>query len=457
MWGHFETVRRLRPVDLVSPTAVQLDLHPDGVLIEHPLPQIAPYAAVLAEHTPGLGPCELWFSSGSTRLAATYDDGAVALSVEVAGHTTRHQSRRHGRPDGPVDALGLTLTGTRLTAFTRRGETWTARARVDLSGVDTRDETWLASLGVGHTGSTPDRLLAGGFGQLGLRDLRLVSDRGGAAYRDGEQLLLTATSAGPGFFDTAHTSVWALDPGTLELEHRADLFFRRPDRPGAYGDHATHLVRDGERWLVATSTWGDFDRNRPDASVSVTLATTSTDLLHGRHLLDTEPLELPTTGLTSVGVWDPHLVHTGEEWLVGYVSARAFFVFHPVLATGPDLGSLSLRAAAHDRRATEGTTLVKVAGQWWVLASDGRDGRRGQRAAYPVLDLDLDQVGELDAAYPSNLPWPTLVPDSGGWLMVGFDGERYGGPLLDYGTHGDVVLSRSPGVAADLSRRPTSG
>ena len=68
-----------------------------------------------------------------------------------------------------------------------------------------------------------------------------------------------APQISPGFFDTAHTSVWRLDPGSLDLEHTADLFFRRPDRPGVFGDHATHLVRTADGWLVATSTWGDFE------------------------------------------------------------------------------------------------------------------------------------------------------------------------------------------------------
>ncbi len=105
--------------------------------------------------------------------------------------------------------------------------------------------------------------------------------------------------------------------------------------PGAYGDHATHLLRDGDRWLVATSTWGDFDRRRPGATVRATLAETDADLLTGAHLLDTRPLDLPTTGLRSVGVWDPHLVRTDDGWLVGFVSATRFFRFHPALATGP--------------------------------------------------------------------------------------------------------------------------
>jgi hypothetical protein len=227
------------------------------------------------------------------------------------------------------------------------------------------------------------------------------------------------------------------------LRHRADLFFRRPDRPGVYGDHATHLVRDGDAWLVATSTWGDFDLRRGRGTVDVTLARSRADLLSGRHVLDTEPLALPTTGFGSVGVWDPHLVRTAEGWLVGYVSARRFFEFHPVLAQGPRLDRLTLRAAATDRLATEGTTLLRLDDGWRVLASDGRDGGPGQRRRFPVFDLDLAEVGELDAPYPTNIPWPTLARDGEGWVMVSFNGAEYGGELTGYGTHGTLVLMRS--------------
>jgi hypothetical protein len=287
---------------------------------------------------------------------------------------------------------------------------------------------------------------AGSFGQVGLRDLRLVSNADGTPYRPDPTdptVLLTASSSGPGFFPASHTSVWSLHTESYDLEHRADLFFRRPDQAGVYGDHATHLLRDDDRWLVATSTWGDFDQSTAGATVGVTLAETSRDLLTGTHVLDTRPLALPTTGLGSVGVWDPHLVRTEAGWLVGYVNATKFFRFHPVLAEGPDLDSLSLRAADPRRRATEGTTLAQVDGAWVVLASDGREGRRGQRAAYPVFDLDLRQMGVLDATYPTNLPWPTVVPVDDGWLMVGFNGAAYGGSLVGYGSHGALVVQRA--------------
>ena len=201
---------------------------------------------------------------------------------------------------------------------------------------------------------------------------------------------------------------------------------------------------------MATSTWGDLDVTTPErrrrATVGITLAESVADLTRGRHVLDTRALRLPTDGLGSVATWDPHLVRDGSRWLVGFVSAPKLFRFHPAVAAGPTLDDLTLLSADPTRRATEGTTLLRTAQGWRVVASDGRDGRRGQRKAYPVFDLDLTPLGQLDAAYLTNLPWPALAPDPdrlGGWLMVAFNGRPAGGEVLGYGTHGDVVVLRS--------------
>ncbi len=408
----FAAAGSARPVDPARPEALA-----------------APLAPYLCVETGG-APTTLALASGDDRLAVTYDGTGCALSVTAGGETTEHHSRRHGRPEAPVERLALTLTGTRLSALTFEAGHWAVRGFVDLRDrVDTHDESWLA-------GVRADGGELRGFGQLGLRDVRLVTHADGSPYRQGSEVLLTATSAGPGFFDTAHTSVWSLDPVALTLAHRSDVFFRRTGRPGAYGDHASHLLRDGDRWLLATSTWGDFDHRRKGARVAATLAETTADLLTGRHVLDTRPLPLPTTGLTSVGVWDPHLVRTDSGWLAAYVSATKFFRFHPVLATGPTLDDLTLRAAASGLRETEGVTLHRVGDAWRVLASDG------VRRRYPVLDLDLTEVGELDAPYPSNIPWPTLLDHDGTHLLIGFDGEPAGGRLVGYGSHGRVRFAR---------------
>lgn len=458
MLPRLDVVRRLRPIDLLAPGAVHVDAGPGGIV---PLPAVAPYVAAttaVRERT--------WLAlhlSGH-RLGARIDGGSVSLTIS-RGHGTREvRSRRFHRAEDPT-GLGLTLTGSHLTAWTCEQDRWVARARFDLrEQLDVRDEAALSELRV----ELPTwGGVAGGFGQLGLRDVRFVTEEDGRPVRDGDALWLSATSAGPGFFDTAHTSVWRLDPASLDVAHSADLFFRRPDRPGVFGDHATHLVRTADGWLAATSTWGDFETpttragRRTPTGLRVTLAETDANLLHGTQVLDTRELPLPTEGLGSVATWDPHLVRRGDEWLVGFVSARRFFDFHPALAAGESLDDLRLLGAATDRRATEGTTLVEVEGRTVVLASDGRESPRGLRARFPVFDLEMGELGQLDAPYPTNLPWPSLAQVDGGWLMVTFDGRSVDERLLGYGTHGDLVVMRSGprpgdslGVTAVTTPRP---
>ena len=436
-----EVVRRSRPVDLLARDAVAVRTEDAGAVA---MPAVAPYVTVTSPAVDGPGPA---LHLGGHRLGMTVTDGSVAITVDGDGDRRELRSRRFHRAEGP-SGTALTLTGTHVTAWTLEQTGWVARARHDLREVlDTRDEAALADLVVELPVGGG---VAGRFGQLGLRDTRFVTTEDGTPLRQGDTAWLTATSAGPGFFDTAHTSVWSLDLGTLDVSHCADLFFRRPDRPGVFGDHATHLVRtDGGGWLVATSTWGDFERpatragRRTPAGLRVTLAGSDADLFHGAHVLDTRELPLPTGGLASIATWDPHLVRRDDGWLVGFVSARRFFDFHPALAGGPGLDDLRLLGAATDRTATEGTTLVEVDGRVVVLASDGRDSPRGLRARFPVFDLTMAERGTLDAPYPTNLPWPTLAAVDDGWVMATFDGRPAGGKLLGYGTHGDLVLMRS--------------
>ncbi|WP_203336380.1 hypothetical protein [Nocardioides limicola] len=447
--------RRVRPVALISTPAHVRRWAAGTAPVEETYPSrpVAPSTTVLAHLSgdPAPGQLGIGWRTDRISLAGWYDatTGRTRLTVDAGTGATSHRSRRHGTVSAPATALALTLTGPQLTLFTQAPDgAWTARARADLTGlIDCHDPRLLADLTPWHhwRGAGPPPvtgLECGPFGQLGFRDPRFVSHADGTPYRTDDGLWLTLTHAGPGFFPTAHTGVWSLDPDTGRLQHRADLFFRRDG--GIFGDHATHLVRDDDQWLVAASTWGDFDPDRPGARVEVTLSRTDADLLTGTHLLDGVPLRLPTEALArSVGVWDPHLVRTDAGWLVAFVSATRFFSFHPALAAGPTLDALELLAADESRTATEGVTLLQVDGSWRLVASDGPRSPRGTGGRYPVFDLTLTEVGTLTAPYPSNIPWPTLARHRDGWCWVTFDGTEHGGALLGYGSHGDLLLGSS--------------
>ncbi len=448
----FELVHRLRPVSLVAR--------------ERTSGFVAPYAAVEVElGTHDLaGRVEAGFrGAGEVRLTGWYDGGRRLAGVDIVdstGHTTHHHSRRHGRPSTPPEALATALTGRQLSVLTRNDGAWTVRARVDLTDrVATADPRVLADLEADASWvarapgerSPVSSWRAGTFGQLGVRDVGLVTTADGSPVERDGRLHLTMTHAGPGFFDTAHTGVWSYDPETLEVVHRADLYTRRGGR--VLGDHAAHLVLDGDRWLLASSTWGDFDRT----SVAITLATSTDDLLQGEHVLDTMPIDLPTAELPGrvVGAWDPHLTMIDGHWHLAFVAARRFFDFYPALARAAAPGRLDgweLLGAATDRHGTEGPQLRRLDGSWRLVASDGRGNRRGLRERFPVFDLAMAEIGVLDAPYPSNIPWPTLLERDGAWTMLTFDGTPYGGGVSGYGTHGDLVVLRTGHTHAASNR-----
>jgi hypothetical protein len=360
-------------------------------------------------------PCRVTFSLTSTTVVLLVDDGDGFVPVVKADLAGRLDLRR-------PDALG------------RYRNTFGARAS---SGT-----IRLSSVRAGY------------FGETGLRDPHLVTHADGTPYLRKGKAYVTFTQAGLGFFETAHWGVWTLDLETYELEQVGNLFFQRDGRDTVLGDHAGHLVVDdrNDRWIVLTSTWGDFDGTK----VQVNYATVgrSKDLLHGVHLVRSRKLPLPVGQLPTahVGAWDPCLVLVERRWYLAFVNASRFFVFYPALSrtgVGRDFTELDHLAGADDERiATEGTFLQKFGDDWFLLASNGDDSPAAVRQQHPVYDLHVKQVGVLDAPHPTNIPWPMVfpVPLPGGrdrWLMVTFDGTAFHEDLLGYGTHGEVVVMRA--------------
>lgn len=387
-----------------------------------------------------------WFSHASQ---------AVGLDAVVDG-----QLQTLTATDTPVPSacrVAFSLTGKAAAALIDTGDGFRPLAWAHLAdNLDLSRPETLADYrsGFGARASSGTIALtgveAGYFGQTGLRDPHVVTHADGSPYVRFGKVYLTMTQAGVGFFETAHWGVWTLDLTSHRLEHVAKLFFRRDGSRAVLGDHAGHLVRDDEngRWVVATSTWGNFSGKHVD--IHYATVPTSSDLLTGVHVLDTERLPLPVDDLPSeaVGQWDPYLVRVDDRWYLGFVNARAFFDFYPALARGEpggDFTALSLVGADATKTETEGVTIQRFDDQWYVLASNGDGSPEELRGQYPVYDLSMTQVGTLNAPHPSNIPWPTVFPtpasrDRTRWMMVTFDGTAYHRDVLGYGTHGDVVL-----------------
>lgn len=480
----FDSARGLRDYDTVTPqpesrpgqvdrrhgTLSVGDDEPHFTLFRSFTHQAAPYTSVIAD-------VKSFAETGGAQDAAfvglvkdesdyvvawfSHVSGAAGIDVVVDGELTTLAA-----VDTPIDApcrVAFTLTGARVAALIDSGDGFRPLVHAQLpDAIDLRQEAALGEYhnAFGARASSGTIVLtgveAGYFGQTGLRDTHVVTHADGTPYIKYGKVFLTMTQAGLGFFETAHWGVWTLDLGTYRLEHVASLFFKRDGSEAVRGDHAGHLVRDDDngRWIVATSTWGDFTGERVD--VHYATVPLSTDLLNGVHVLQTERLPLPVDKLptAAAGQWDPHLVRVADRWYVAFVNAREFFDFYPALACsepGADFTDLSLVGADPDKSETEGVVMQKVAGQWYVFASNGDASAPGIRGQFPVYDLTMTQVGTLSAPHPTNIPWPMVFPvpaerDRTRWLMVTFDGTAYHRDLLGYGTHGNLVVMEAKEV-----------
>jgi hypothetical protein len=498
----FEETLRYRPFALVSAGFEQVVLEPvqrtnsPAALHRTDESPEAPFAAVELTVADGGGVVVAGLvTADGDSLLATYDltTGRAGLELSAAG-STRVIAVRSGGPRS-VQGVAFVLCENQATVLVDGGDGWqplvTSRRNV-AAFTDFRDPAVLGRYTYAY-GVRPNRrssssrtrtrwsslsrplpsepedslatvtsVRAGVFGMVGVRDPHVIVRPDGTPYvRDG-RLYLTLTCAGLGFFQQAHWGIFTLDLDDLtSLEQVAHLFFRRDG--AVLGDHAGHVVVDGDRLVVAVSSWGDF----APGNISVRHTVANTRLLSGVHVLDCAPLALPTV----VGSWDPALARIEDRWYVAFVESptqSSRFQFHPALAVGASGsdydGPLELVGADNGRRQCEGPILAQVdpamvvsttdAGvvstssttgvastngpEWRVLASDS------DAQEYPVYDLTMRQVGTLAAPYDTNIPHPQVVTVHGAagprHIMISFDGNPYAESVMGYGTHGDLVI-----------------
>ncbi|MDQ3165458.1 MAG: hypothetical protein M3Q17_04740 [Actinomycetota bacterium] len=454
----FRIVAQYRPFELVAPRFVQLDQVPDARVTslratsESPP---APFAAVELDVTAldaGGVAAGLATADGS-HVVAGYDPVRSRATVEVRRDGRSFVvARRRARLNAPF-RFAFVLCENQVTALADTGDGWhplvTSRKAV-AHLVDLREPDALAEHGFCFGTRRPrgevgvERVRAGSFGMVGVRDPHLVQHPDGSPYIKSGKLYLTLTCAGLGAFTQAHWGVFTLDLHDLtRLEQVAQLYAVRDGL--VLGDHAGQVVVDEEagRFDVVNTAWGDFDGD----GVHVRHASTTDNVLSGVHRLETRRLALPTPA----SAWDPALTCIDDRWYVGFAESpsQTPFDMHPALAVGVPGGDYgtALRKVGADESVhqCEGAVLQRIEGQWYLLASDGH------LREYRVYDLSMRLVGRLDAPYVSNIPHPQVVNlPSGEMLLITFDGSPYGERALGYGTHGDlVVMSTRSGSAVE--------
>ena len=505
----FDVVEQFRPCDLIGDRFITLHdrfgvgapaydvLAPDGrkgtavrhrghlevsgaphfTLFKSDTGQVAPFASVVLSIAEFSGDAtEDRVHAGLVRnrgnwVMAWYDKatGTAGIDVSVDGAVQTLGSADAGDLTAPCQ-IAFSLTSTTVVAFVNQGNDESAfvpivQERLD-DIVDLRRPGALAAYRNGFGASTRSGttelagVKAGYVGELGLRDPHLITYANGRPYIKDNKAHFTFTQAGLAFFETAHWGVWTVDLDTYELTQTANLFFVREGLGVVLGDHAGHIVRDerNDRWIIANSTWGDFAFE--GVEINYTTVPAGTDVLHGVHVMRTKRLQLPLDQLQSahVGQWDPHLVRIRGRWYVGFVNAREFFDFFPGLARSPRgadfTDDLELVGADYAKVETEGPILQKLGDRWFVLASNGDNSPPDIVGQYPVYDLQMDQIGTLDAPHPTNIPWPMMfpVPTADGrvrWVIVTFQGTQFSESLLGYGTHGDIVVMEGDRRTAD--------
>ncbi|MFB9688702.1 hypothetical protein [Amycolatopsis plumensis] len=436
----FSVTEQFRPFDLIAPRFVQLDSPArPGALVKTGIRPKAPYGTVTVQVLDDRAPVVAGLAGAGVSVLGRYDAAAGQAAIEITTAAGTAVVKTAAADLRAPFGFAVVVNENAVTVLADRGTGWQpllterdqVRARIDL-----RDPAVLGRLGYAYgSRARLGRVRAGYFGQAGVRDPHVVQYADGRPYIRHGKLYLTMTNAGLGFFQQAHWAVWTLDlADPTRLEQVATLFFERDGV--VLGDHAGQIVRDGDRFILLMSSWGDFSFN----GVHVRHAVTREDVLSGVHVLPTEQLPLPTT----VSSWDPALTKIDGRWHIAFVESPAqqpAFVFHPALAAAPrgadyDEG-LTLLGADLSVKQTEGTILQRVGGRWYLFASDG-DARE-----YPVYDLSLRKLGTLNAPYGTNIPHPMLVRIGHRWWLPTFNGTQYAEDVLGYGGHGDFILMQS--------------
>ena len=332
-----------------------------------------------------------------------------------------------------------------------------------------------------------DRVRAGYYGEVGVRDPHVVQYADGTPYIKDNKLYFTLTNAGLGFFEKAHWGVWTMDLSDYtNIQQVGNVFWHNAGDPTkVLGHHAGQIVRDEEegRWIAIASSWGDFGPQGGDGALQPGTVTPnpanppvdilydelplSVNVLKGVHVLTGRKHPVNAVPFPTEGKWDPGLTRIRGRWYLAYVIATDLFTdFQPALARSPvgaDHTVQEFVGADWGKRATEGPIIQRLGGEWRLFASCGDDEPAQFQGRYPIYfiraanpaaaaaERRLAFDGYLDAPHPTNIPHPMIVPiriRPGGrrrtkYIMISFNGDQYYIERLGYGTHGDFYVMQA--------------
>lgn len=339
--------------------------------------------------------------------------------------------------------LGMALVGNSVTVYTDTGSGWTYRTGADVSSkYDFRTTGNLTGWRPGFTLANGANACvwnfanfkAGRFGGVGIRDHLIVTNEDGSPYFPTPTSILFSTTISDRL-GVSCCGIFSLDLTDYSYEQVGVIMVERGGK--VYNDLIAHIIyyAGGDR-RITMSTWG----NGLGGSLQVLhKLETSQDLLSGtRVVAGMTQLNLPGQTGALPGAYDQMLAYDAinSRWLIAYtVTDSTNFTgdpFYPAAAYSVDLSTWTLIGKESTVNGYEGTKLLLLGGEYWVLAG----GPAGTGDSSRVYNSAMVYQGPLDVVFEggnNTQPHPMVFPYGSKQVIISFDDTRDGTALFTWG------------------------
>ena len=358
------------------------------------------------------------------------ENSNARIQVKISGSSTFKGSISHSWT-APFE-IGLSLIGNRACFWEKVGGTWEYLLGVTISEYDFRTEgnltDWKAGFVLASANNSTwnfDNLYWGYAGGVGMRDQTIVTNPNGSTYiEDDRYTYFSATLPDPS--GLAYCGVFKLDMLDLTYTQTSALMISRSST--IYNDLNAHIIRDGSNSRVVMATWGNGFGN--DIQILHKLES-STDLCNTpTKLTSMTQLNVPGLQTASYGAYDPMLVYDSsyERWILVYTitedTSFAGSPFYAALAYSSDLSSWTAIGADTGNQGYEGTKLVYLNNDYWVLCG----GPVGTGDTSRVYDSSMNYLGSLDASFyggSDTQPHPCVFTYKDNCYLLSYNNTRF--------------------------------